>query len=161
MKKQNLDSILRQLINEDEKPLLTEQQIKYLTTVKFKNGQKMFSLDDSNFTNEISYLIYSKGFDNVKDLLERYTDFDFKTGLSDKEKRKYIIFALDLFNQAREQLYYELNDYKNPIKIVDGGVICKFCSSWDTIAPIKQTRSGDEGATIKIICLSCGRKTIE
>lgn len=72
-----------------------------------------------------------------------------------------------MFNELQEKINviidkYNLSDYireesfqlqKNTV-----GITCKQCQSDNIYSEAKQTRSGDEAATIFYTCLNCGNK---
>lgn len=151
-RKSSLSSILSQLRNESGDSILTKEEIQSLLSLTFGNGEKMFQPEQQDFTYEFVHLIELYGFDSVFLYLSAFTD-----SKPNKNLRKDILLNHEVFNDARNHLYTEINDFKNPVKIIEGGVSCVFCGSDDTVTPMKQTRSGDEGQLVKTICLSCCR----
>lgn len=70
----------------------------------------------------------------------------------DMPVEKYVNFEQDVMNKAKIAYANERNSLMAKTEIVEGVYVCPFCRSRRIIISIAQTRSADEGATIKATC---------
>jgi len=143
-KKESVSSVLKKL------DILTNEQIKNLTGLKFSNGENILNLEDRNFLYEIVWLIKEKGYDIAYNFLSA----DWEKVLGSHNIRKKMLFENPLMEPAKDKFYLDMNIYKTRVE-VEAGEKCRKCGSTETISLTKQTRSADEAATIKITCINC------
>lgn len=129
--------------------LLTEKQFQELTQLKFSSGEKILSGEDY-FTYEIAWLLYKLGFTITYNFLNAGWD----KVLTGEDIRRQMLFENPLLEKAKDKFILDMNIYKTRIE-VEAGEKCRKCGSIETISATKQTRSADEAATIKILCLNC------
>jgi len=143
-KKESVSSVLKKLT------VLTDEQIKELTELKFSDGEAILTLEDRNFLYEIAWLIKEKDYEITYNFLSA----DWEKVLGSHNIRKKMLFENPLLEKAKDKFYLDMNIYKTRIS-VEAGEKCRKCGSTETISVSKQTRSADEAATIKITCINC------
>lgn len=88
-------------------------------------------------------------FRNIDDIVMSVFGYELK---DDKD-----VFNSDIFNDYKKEDERRKNDILNPNTEGSQGK-CKKCGSLNTFPLTKQTRSGDEGMSNKIVCADCQSK---
>ena len=143
-KNESISSVLKKL------DILTDEQIKNLTELKFSNGENILTLEDRNFLYEIVWLIKEKGYDVAYNFLSA----DWEKVLGSMNIRKKILFENPLMESAKDKFYSDMNIYKTRVS-VEAGEKCRKCGSTETISIAAQLRSADEGMSYKHQCVQC------
>ena len=111
-----------------------------LTDISKEHAETLLKLnkfEDKEFLYETIWLIKERGYEEALDFIT-----------------KDDIFENPLLDKAKQKFYTDMNIYKTRVE-VEAGEKCRKCGSVETISVTKQTRSGDEISSIKIICLNC------
>lgn len=67
-----------------------------------------------------------------------------------------LFYALDEFEVSKYKLDKLIESYHDKMEVQMGLYTCKKCKSKETVSSERQTRSRDEGETVRVVCLACG-----
>lgn len=124
-------------------PNLTPEQITKINTIQLQEPD----YDEAVMT--IIQTIDEIGFDET---------FKFLQSAPIEDRSRYIIFETPI-NQKLQEAYNLEVDLINQTEDVEEGIYrCPRCGSNKTISHRAQTRSADEGETVKVRCTQCGKE---
>ena len=148
----NINKILPSIKNKEGNPLLTKEQAKTLSKLKFKESKEIIlTLEDRNFLYEIIWLISELGYEITYNFLTT----DWEKVLGSHNIRKKMLFENPLLSKEREKFLVDMEIYRDKVDIEKGGANCPKCQSSSTMSINVQTRSGDEMTAIVMWCTDC------
>jgi len=126
--------------------IITPERVAQLKQLRYKNGNPVIDLD-KNIGMDILYEVLNriKIFDNI------YTHLATNEWTDEDE----IFFSFPEFNDAKFLFNKYIESYHDERELVSGLYTCSKCKSTETYTQSKQTRSGDEGETVRVICTNC------
>jgi len=127
---------------------LTSNQISDLLSIRYSNGQPVITLQDRDILYEMMNLINKIGWEEGYRYLVQST-FPDKTS---------VILENPLLQKERQQLYADMENYRNRPITGKGAYKCGKCGSEETISAEKQTRSADEPMTVHVTCTACNNR---
>ena len=154
VKLNDLTQILTSLYREDGTALTTPDQAGYLMGLTFSTGEPILTLSDRSFVYEIVNMLYQLNYEDVKEFLDQ----DWIQKVGSQNTRRKILFESPLMIKSKLRQDLDMEIFRGELDVAQGMVNCKRCGSENTIAMKSQTRSGDEGMTIKVTCIQCGYK---
>jgi len=133
-----------------ENKIITSEQLNTLKGLRYKSGNVIIDPDNSI------------GLDIYYEVLSRIKNSDFNAVYSYLTSKVWIdeddvYFNLPEFKNAEYRYNKYIESYHDEREMIGGLYKCKFCKSNNTNTAEKQTRRGDEGATVRVFCLDCGR----
>ena len=141
------------LVKKNGKSILTNDQAKDLSSLKFREGEYRLTLEDRNFVYEIMWLLKEVGYDKTYNFLSA----DWEKVLGSHNIRKRMLFENPLLDRARDKFILDMDIFKTQVQ-VEAGEKCKKCGSEETIAVVAYVRSLDEAPKISVRCLACSHK---
>ena len=132
-------------------PLLTQQQVFDLTSLKLHSGQPLLALEDRYFVYEVVGLVQKIKFDSAYQFLTS------QVWMTSKE----CLFAFPTLDKAKDKMRVDASILRNKSIAAKGLFTCRRCGSKETISAQTQTRSADEPMTIKVTCIQCGKTWVE
>jgi DNA-directed RNA polymerase subunit M/transcription elongation factor TFIIS len=140
-------------IKKNGKSILTNDQAKELSALKFRDGEYRLSLEDRHFVYEIVWLLKEVGFDKTYNFLS----VDWEKVLGSNNIRKRMLFENPLLDRARDKFILDMDIFKTTVQ-VEAGEKCRKCGSEETISVVAYVRSLDEAPKISVSCLMCSHK---
>ena len=137
-------------IKKNGKSILTNDQARELSSLKFRDGEYRLTLEDRNFVYEIVWLLKEVGYEKTYNFLSA----DWEKVLGSHNIRKRMLFENPLLDRARDKFILDMDIFKTTVQ-VEAGEKCRKCGSEETISVTMQTRSADEASTIKHVCVAC------
>jgi DNA-directed RNA polymerase subunit M/transcription elongation factor TFIIS len=131
--------------------IISADQYNILRSLRYQNGNVIINLDinvGNALLYEFLYRIKTAENPNSFTLIHEFLTIGWK----DEDE---IFFNLPEFDSAKYKFDKFIGNYHDEREITESAYACTKCKSKETIAIFKQTRSGDEGETGKIICTSC------
>lgn len=124
----------------------TSDQIETLIALEYPTGKKIIDIErKSDIIIEIVGMLKAKPFDEIIEFLKHATG------------PNYIFWEQDAMEPSITKLQREIALNEEQEIGVKGVGRCRFCSSNELVFEQKQTRSGDEPATIFVRCVMCGK----
>ena len=139
--------------NGNGKSILTNDQAKELSSLKFRDGEYRLTLEDRNFIYEIMWLLKEVGFDKTYNFLSA----DWEKVLGSHNIRKRMLFENPLLDRARDKFILDMDIFKTQVQ-VEAGEKCRKCGSEETISVFEYLRSLDEPPVQRCSCVFCGNK---
>ena len=155
IKTQSLVALLPTIQKENGTQLINYDQSLSLTSLKFKRGDHILTLEDRPFVYEIVNMLNTLDYEIVYNFLNAGWENVFGQGAG---LRKMILFENPLLKSAKDRLDMDMEIYRNNVGVVKGAMDCKKCGSEETLTVEKMTRSSDEPMTLFHNCLSCQYK---
>ena len=140
-------------IKKNGKSILTNDQAKDLSSLKFREGEYRLTLEDRNFVYEIVWLLKEVGYDKTYNFLSA----DWEKVLGSHNIRKRMLFENPLLDRARDKFILDMDIFKTAVH-VEAGEKCRKCGSEETISVVSFIRSLDEPPRIAVKCLACSHK---
>lgn len=117
-----------------------------LVVLKWLNGSKIFNHEERDIFLEVLNLLRENDIEDVYDLLQQYEDKD------------DFIWNMPGLEDCEEAAVREIKILTTTEKGVIGAGECKYCPGKELVFTKKQTRRADEGMTIFVRCVTCGRR---
>ena len=140
-------------VKKNGKSILTNDQGKELSSLKFRDGEYRLTLEDRNFIYEIMWLLKEVGFDKTFNFLSA----DWEKVLGSHNIRKRMLFENPLLDRARDKFILDMDIFKTTVQ-VEAGEKCRKCGSEETISVVSYIRSLDEPPRVAVKCLACSHK---
>ena len=140
-------------IKKNGKSILTNDQAKDLSSLKFREGEYRLTLEDRNFVYEIMWLLKEVGYDKTYNFLSA----DWEKVLGSHNIRKRMLFENPLLDRARDKFILDMDIFKTQVQ-VEAGEKCPKCGSEETMSVFEYLRSLDEPPVQKNSCVSCKHK---
>lgn len=128
-------------------PELSDNDLKFILNLKYRNGENIISEEDPFNTLEIINLWLNFG-------------KDFFSG-EEYENSENFIWDSPLMYESKKVFYTFLHSQTIEREGIKGLTTCKNCKNDVVVQYSKQTRSGDEGTTIFNRCLRCNHNWVE
>lgn len=112
----------------------------------WKNGQKVFTIDNFNVILEITNLLTQNDVQDIYDILPEFED------------EKDFIWNMPGLEDCVEAAQREIKILTTTEKGAIGAGECKFCPGKELVFTKRQIRRADEGMTIFVRCVTCGRR---
>lgn len=141
------------LIKKGGKSILSNDEIKELSSLKFRDGEYRLTLEDRNFVYEIVWLLKEVGFEKTYNFLSA----DWEKVLGSNNIRKRMLFENPLLERARDKFILDMDIFKTQVQ-VEAGEKCRKCGSEETISVVSYIRSLDEPPRVSVRCLACSYK---
>lgn len=140
-------------IKKNGKSILTNDQAKDLSSLKFRDGEYRLTLEDRNFVYEIMWLLKEVGYDKTYNFLSA----DWEKVLGSHNIRKRMLFENPLLDRARDKFILDMDIFKTTVQ-VEAGEKCRKCGSEETISVVAFVKSLDEPPIISHVCMFCSHK---
>ena len=140
-------------IKKNGKSILTNDQARELSSLKFRDGEYRLTLEDRNFVYEIVWLLKEVGYEKAYNFLSA----DWEKVLGSHNIRKRMLFENPLLDRARDKFILDMDIFKTQVQ-VEAGEKCRKCGSEETISVTQFLKRLDEPPIISHVCMFCGNK---
>jgi len=151
---QALVNLLPTFKKSDGTPIVDYNQALSLTSLRFKTGEAVLSANHRYFLYEVINMLQTLDYEIVYNFLSA----DWSKVFPGSDIRRKVLFENPLLEKSKEKQLLDMEIFRTALEIEIGAVDCPKCKSSETMSLEKQTKSGDEGFSIRCTCLQCGHK---
>jgi len=129
---------------------LNDEQVDMLLGLNYNQigYPRILTLEEPGVLYEVANMIMTSGFDNTYRYILN----------SQPQGPKQLILNQPNMEEKASSAKFDLENYRMRATAIKGIHTCPRCRSRETISSELQTRGGDEGTTITIVCTQCDKK---